>query len=211
MRGETLQYNLYTVIADFSIHSPLAGRDPTLHIGLCSCSGFQSTRPLRGETVQYLVGRIVAIFFNPLAPCWARQATLGQQGRRGHFQSTRPLRGETLHGFHSFFGGFNFQSTRPLRGETFSSNEKTATLGVFNPLAPCGARPFSLSNAYCKLVFQSTRPLRGETGFGAFPVYPGAFSIHSPLAGRDATVVKLPVLMFAIFNPLAPCGARPPF
>ena len=56
----------------------------------------------------------------------------------------------------------------------------------FNPRAPCGARPVSLSRQQPSLEFQSTRPMRGATSviFGAFK-----------------TSMR--------FNPRAPCGARP--
>ena len=56
----------------------------------------------------------------------------------------------------------------------------------FNPRAPCGARPYS-----------------------RYPVGPNSFiSTHAPLAGRDADLQDIFILL-PYFNPRAPCGARP--
>ena len=146
---------------------------------------FQSTRPLRGETMLVLLRSIAATFsihsplagrdktmktifdkitlFNPLAPCGARPPSSATSSNPCSFQSTRPLRGETQregHGQHRHV--------------------------FFNPLAPCGARHFSLIGHVRHQHFQSTRPLRGET------------RRH----GRNRATRT-------VFNPLAPCGARP--
>ena len=171
----------------FSIHSHLAGRDVhgvgaivfqhRLFNPLAPCGArqpvdlllnfhyaFQSTRPLRGETKQ------------------VAQSTY----KLANFQSTRPLRGETclrnLDGkstccfsIHSPLAGRDtlctltmqiyqtFQSTRPLRGETIFADDGGFPQYLFNPLAPCGARPSASALSKSDVNFQSTRPLRGET------------------------------------------------
>ena len=78
-----------------------------------------------------------------------------------------------------------FSIHSPLAGRDLKAQEKVLTSQVFNPLAPCGARPkcWPASLAIC------------------------CFSIHSPLAGRDHSAsCQAPACWF--FNPLAPCGAR---
>ena len=50
LRGETLRKNAFSTKMQFSIHSPLAGRDPSFLPVNSHVPGFQSTRPLRGET-----------------------------------------------------------------------------------------------------------------------------------------------------------------
>ena len=145
---------------------------------------FQSTRPVRGETLnQYdfenydvisihspRAGRDAPVLkiplfsqnFNPLAPCGARQYFGLSFYDACKFQSTRPVRGETSC-FVKLLVFLRFQSTRPVRGETFVA--VTAPEEV--------------------TLFQSTRPVRGET--------------QTPHA--------LPAEQ-KYFNPLAPCGAR---
>ena len=74
LRGETDTVQTMTLTLDFSIHSPLAGRDLKKCGETRLLKGFQSTRPLRGETYEQAQDALVQ--FN--------------------FQSTRPLRGETM-------------------------------------------------------------------------------------------------------------------
>ena len=147
-------------------------------------SGFQSTRPSRGET------RL----------CWGGTA-------ERIFQSTRPSRGETNPGGYASCLGlyFNplaprgarpfcpissacndiFQSTRPSRGETAAVKllPEIKDISIHSPLA---GRDTALSaTSPSSPGFQSTRPSRGETW----------------ATGRCAVGGKN-------FNPLAPRGAR---
>ena len=190
---------------------------------------FQSTRPLRGETRRDGKRRSGTVFFNPLAPCGARQPRRQCRLFGTGFQSTRPLRGET-----TFFGVmilfvriFNplapcgarplvagikllpptFQSTRPLRGET-PVFQKTALLWHFSIHSPLAGRDDRHFNGLGQhLGFQSTRPLRGETSQPQIDYDRLGFSIHSPLAGRDQSENDSQQRS-RLFNPLAPCGAR---
>ena len=77
----------------------------------------------------------------------------------------------------------------------------------FNPLAPRGARRPCPTTSAPGLRFQSTRPSRGETNVKATGNTGTFISIHSPLAGRDGTLV-FDMLDDRHFNPLAPRGAR---
>ena len=96
-----------------------------------------------------------------------------------------------------------------MRGETCLCEGRFTQVALFNPLAPCGARRRFDRPRRRLFHFQSTRPLRGETSrICRMRRTSRGFSIHSPLAGRDARIaVSRAVLDF--FNPLAPCGARP--
>ncbi len=146
-----------------SIHSPRAGRDALAQFcglgnlnfnPLAPCgarrvrkgktkptSAFQSTRPVRGETLR------------------ASMTPTGKQ----EFQSTRPVRGETRHSGMIQRALTEFQSTRPVRGETSLPARPIRTPANFNPLAPCGARLKIFGLMLGMTRFQSTRPARGET------------------------------------------------
>ena len=140
MRGETSGEFPATAYVIISIHSPHAGRDPLprpvckrhVHFNpLAPCGArpsppdqqfrtvcpFQSTRPMRGETVSARRSGMGQDHFNPLAPCGARPQLFHRKHATLVFQSTRPMRGETYTTIHHLTGGV-FQSTRPMRGET---------------------------------------------------------------------------------------------
>ena len=51
-----------------SIHSPREGRDLKAGLKRGEHMGFQSTRPVRGETSRWLGSELVQHYFNPLAP-----------------------------------------------------------------------------------------------------------------------------------------------
>ena len=72
MRGATSAFDFDWGLRDISIHAPHAGRDKQYGIIISERRIFQSTRPMRGATIeqyQYLMSR--------------------------KFQSTRPMRGAT--------------------------------------------------------------------------------------------------------------------
>ena len=144
---------------------------------------FQSTRPMRGATMEWQYGV-----------------------RKGAFQSTRPMRGATLPSMHST-SFVEFQSTRPMRGATRRRCAASPKGGVsihaphagrdlfhahthlqsycFNPRAPCGARPPAhrcrASSASC---FNPRAPCGARPFFRSF------------------------MTRLRSFNPRAPCGAR---
>ena len=124
-----------------SIHPPHAGRDQGRAKPRSSAGTFQSTRPMRGGTVQ----------------------TNNYCATAKIFQSTRPMRGGTLQSpvcFAAFtisihpphagrdlttatgvFTFYRFQSTRPMRGGTRPGCVADGYGNNFNPPAPCGAGP----------------------------------------------------------------------
>ena len=143
---------------------------------------FQSTRPVRGATVDKQRAR----------KAWAFQSTRPVRGATclkpifqptERFQSTRPVRGATeeLVAAEDHNG---FQSTRPVRGATASGHS-------FCPVT----------------LFQSTRPVRGATDPRRQHLLRKLISIHAPRAGRDRTKCGR-ALSPLNFNPRAPCGAR---
>ena len=215
---------------NFSIHSPLAGRDMWPFKKKPRNQVFQSTRPLRGETA--VAGCSPTKYaFQSTRPLRGETVVLLPPCPHGtSFQSTRPLRGETKSSKRIFTVAY-FQSTRPLRGETGVSADdpEAVPFSIHSPLAgrDCtrprngtwrrcfqstrplrGETPRASSNSRQNSAFQSTRPLRGETPIQQRPAKAGTFSIHSPLAGRDPKFFRQVIARRRVFNPLAPCGAR---
>ena len=124
------------------------------------------------------------LYFNPRAPCGARQFMWPPPAASNRFQSTRPLRGATRR-VHNYLAVWLFQSTRPLRGATWGTSRWTAQ----------------------SWLFQSTRPLRGATKVMETAWAWEQISIHAPLAGRDQYHMSDDDQL-RHFNPRAPCGAR---
>ena len=164
-----------------SIHSPHAGRDKhrrymrnyiTNFNPLSPCGErladdfstdetrrFQSTLPMRGETI----------------PTWNGQQTL-------IFQSTLPMRGETPCSRRSLRRTV-ISIHSPHAGRDPSACLLTATTLNFNPLSPCGERRANPDNFAYDVKFQSTLPMRGETRDCSSAVISAYISIHSPHAG----------------------------
>ena len=207
MRGATF-YILPTMRArDISIHAPHAGRDAgDKYITGSNCISIHA--PLAGCDVEYIQHTVwFSPYFNPRAPCGARQGD--------HLGGT-PLRAISIHAPHA---GRDRCRRSDRRGKYY-----------FNPRAPCGARPRRLIRPTPRPTFQSTRPVRGATIFSPASVLLALFqstrpvrgatskkpitelrcqiSIHAPRAGRDCSDVARCSCQ-RDFNPRAPCGARP--
>ena len=127
------------LVADISIHAPLAGCD--------------SGDPTHRSAPPY---------FNPRTPCGVRRIHTSHGTIIRGFQSTHPLRGATsdtkghfacpLISIHAPLAGCDH-----LRRYTYRANSN------FNPRAPCGVRLPKTYADMLNFVFQSTRPLRGAT------------------------------------------------
>ena len=126
---------------EFSIHSPLAGRDR-----------LADKPPQREESFS---------IHSPLA------------GRDG--------------GNHETYVTFNFSIHSPLAGRDNLRMGAAIHRIVFNPLAPCGARPvYDDPKVLAKSIFSIHSPLAGRDPIvTATATVQDMFSIHSPLAGRD--------------------------
>ncbi len=168
---------------------------------------FQSTRPLRG-------------------------ATLNRQGLffRLRISIHAPLAGRDLIPCLASFCAVHISIHAPLAGRDFPRAIRRTVFYYFNPRAPCGARPpitrprsgiarFQSTrplrgatpqtrHSVFFLLFQSTRPLRGATKGQHGLTMSDCISIHAPLAGRDLAS-KGTITKRRYFNPRAPCGARP--
>ena len=73
MRGATLIRAVDLLFDDISIHAPHAGRDSTSRLDCLESCIFQSTRPMRGATRRASAAGRGSSYFNPRAPCGARQ------------------------------------------------------------------------------------------------------------------------------------------
>ena len=122
-----------------SIHSPRAGRDHRDRRIRPDNLTFQSTRPVRGETLKLSATLEIFSHFNPLAPCGARprKAQHGipqfvisihspRAGRDGNASRLVTPRDISIHS--------------PRAGRDRRSGGKRRRDPHFNPLAPCGAR-----------------------------------------------------------------------
>ena len=72
VRGATADYVLGIPKGLISIHAPRAGRDACIPLFSSVLSAFQSTRPVRGATLPLWLW-LCWLYFNPRAPCGARQ------------------------------------------------------------------------------------------------------------------------------------------
>ena len=153
-----------TICATISIHTPLAGSDCRTHVSIHAPLPFQSTLPLRGATQSY----------NDAAAFAAK------------FQSTLPLRGAT-----SFFRRIGalvkISIHTPLAGSDTGRWGSGYGLPYFNPHSPCGERRSLWTKRLASVRFQSTLPLRGATNAAKSVGLSQNISIHTPLAGSDAS------------------------
>ena len=168
-----------------SIHSPLAGRD-------------QDRR----------AGRAAGQDFNPLAPRGARRLCGAQLQVREEISIHSPLAGRDGRCYHSVETYQSISIHSPLAGRDDKKPGTADPNADFNPLAPRGARHRAMRTLSESCKFQSTRPSRGETVVMQVPSIKQVISIHSPLAGRDGSILGRENSA-AYFNPLAPRGARP--
>ncbi len=135
MRGATF-YILPTMRArDISIHAPHAGRDAgDKYITGSNCISIHA--PLAGCDVEHIQHTVwFSPYFNPRAPCGARQGD--------HLGGT-PLRAISIHAPHA---GRDRCRRSDRRGKYY-----------FNPRAPCGARRFSLRLRFCWHYFNPRAP-----------------------------------------------------
>ena len=191
--------------ASISIHAPLAGRDR------------------QGQNTPG-----APVYFNPRAPCGARQGVHMKNEYLSGFQSTRPLRGATPE-LYGCYDTFAFQSTRPLRGATSVRDEGDGHVSI-SIHAPLAGRDWEKFCSAPGLYISIHAPLAGRDALvssscgGALDFNPRApcgarrasrgvkrpveISIHAPLAGRDSSGERF-FFGDGDFNPRAPCGARP--
>ncbi len=160
-----------------SIHSPRAGRDGFGSVDSPRYLLFQSTRPVWGETHQYLRKQASNNHFNPLAPRGARPSDSALFVVPSSFQSNRPVWGETVAPEIQFRLVHVISIHSPRVGRDGAWPGGLSVEQYFNPLAPRGARLVGQGKASSIWAFQSTRPAWGETT--AFCVSKVKFSFQS--------------------------------
>ena len=185
MRGATVGDQVRPQSELISIHAPLAGCDIDDLIPYANNAKFQSTHPSRGATRAIWIPHSWRKYFNPRAPCGARQRQHDALLRQPLISIHAPLAGRDSASMTHFFASPLFQSTRPMRGATNSSFQRYFFCHYFNPRAPCGAR-----RRNCSSMGQVHK-----------------ISIHAPHAGRDCQAAHREPYC-TNFNPRAPCGAR---
>ncbi len=160
MRGETAPAPEEQPEVSISIHSPHAGRDLSAASRYPTPSLFQSTLPMRGETID-LALMLRYVRFQSTLPMRGETEKRRSVNRLMKFQSTLPMRGETTVTVCAM-AAVSFQSTLPMRGETTYCHKVLPPLQIsihsphagrdcrrlhpratgiyFNPLSPCGER-----------------------------------------------------------------------
>ena len=124
------------------------------------------------------------------------------------FQSTPSVWRETLQSFcDSPQGWISIHSLR-VEGDSILRSAQPAGSN-FNPLPPCGGRQIIEPELFDRVQFQSTPSVWRETTHGSGYRTPCAISIHSLRVEGDAGGVTGAGTR-KNFNPLPPCGGRPP-
>ena len=209
MRGATVGDQVRPHSEWISIHAPLAGCDIDDLIPSANNAKFQSTHPSRGATRAIWIPHSWRKYFNPRAPCGARQTGKKEGTTPKKFQSTRPVRGAT-HFAHPFHKLLLISIHAPRAGRDMRDDSAYSIRRHISIHAPRAGRDVIILRIRIEQsAFQSTRPVRGATG-GWDHRQPGSLeiSIHAPRAGRDAASHAWSMGP-ANFNPRAPCGARP--
>ena len=186
--------------------------------------------PLAGHDAEMESSRTSTVYFNPRAPCGARHSPAFAGIFFAGFQSTCPLRGTTCPDCPPPTLPATISIHVPLAGHDPRRKAVVAAVRHFNPRAPCGARPTSITcyageddfnpRAPCgarhrqywadiiTTIFQSTCPLRGTTSSSSDLTIVRIFQSTCPLRGTTRCS-RYQRLKKRDFNPRAPCGARP--
>ena len=176
----------FQLIADISIHAPLAGCD--------------SSRIKPFSVISY---------FNPRTPCGVRRNSAPSRRWPIRFQSTHPLRGATdRHSVILLKSAISIHA--PLAGCDWRTSAPARKTPYFNPRTPCGVR--RLEQFPCCVVdeFQSTHPLRGATCRPInFPDVLNDFNPRTPCGVRlNLLVCETIVIIISIHAPLAGCDVK---
>ena len=231
MRGATVGDQVRPQSELISIHAPLAGCDIDDLIPYANNAKFQSTHPSRGATRAIWIPHSWRKYFNPRAPCGARQRQHDALLRQPLISIHAPRAGrDWSSGDKGCRHGISIHAPRAGRDILIEVDGKTVVISIHAPHA--GRDEESVAMSRDKAIFQSTRPMRGATN-SSFQRYffchyfnPRApcgarrrncnsmgqvhkISIHAPHAGRDCQAAHREPYC-TNFNPRAPCGARLP-
>ena len=170
---------------DISIHAPRAGRDRRSSRPRPSSLYFNPRAPCGARQILNAISKNL-FDFNPRAPCGARLAASVDVSSIDEFQSTRPVRGATLEqaGLECVLG-ISIHAPRAGRDSPWGWDRPCQRISIH---APRAGRDVHVRGALLlHEAFQSTRPVRGATAWDA-----------------DQRKERYD------FNPRAPCGARQP-
>ena len=162
MRGATVPTQPTAEVNTISIHAPLAGRDTGLVSSLIPLS-ISIHAPLAGRDSPPPRHADRSAYFNPRAPCGARQEILRNPSPRSSISIHAPLAGRDIEDSINHRFRLVFQSTRPLRGATEDILAHATHLPEFQSTRPLRGATFAPNASPTAARFQSTRPLRGAT------------------------------------------------
>ena len=194
-----------------SIHAPRVGRDlyfvHDLHYGSISIHA-----PRVGRDGRLMATARLIKHFNPRAPCGARQEAQPSPRPHHDFNPRAPCGARRYILLCGYLGELisihaprvgrdptsrkqqrkqqRFQSTRPVWGATSTAYGTGRNIYYFNPRAPCGARPASISYIRPSVLFQSTRPVWGATCRQSMLYKCFAFQSTRPVWGATAKKVR---------------------
>ena len=185
MRGATVGDQVRPQSELISIHAPLAGCDIDDLIPYANNAKFQSTHPSRGATRAIWIPHSWRKYFNPRAPCGARQRQHDALLRQPLISIHAPRAGrDWSSGDKGCRHGISIHAPRAGRDILIEVDGKTVVISIhaphagrdrksypcrmggstyFNPRAPCGARRQIHQDHRLTMEFQSTRPMRGAT------------------------------------------------
>ena len=195
MRGATVGDQVRPQSELISIHAPLAGCDIDDLIPYANNAKFQSTHPSRGATRAIWIPHSWRKYFNPRAPCGARQRQHDALLRQPLISIHAPRAGrDWSSGDKGCRHGISIHA--PRAGRDCASSRALATRTNFNPRAPCGARLLVKTHKPKSERFQSTRPVRGATFLAVVGAHSVIISIHAPRAGRDFFKIGCSIFVF---------------
>ena len=190
---------------DISIHPPRAGRDVRIPDGAPKKALFQSTRPVRGGTMQKGSTGSTWTNFNPPAPCGAGPVCCQCPWRCPRISIHPPRAGRD----YMMCDGrliIDISIHPPRAGRDMICARSFLWRNHFNPPAPCGAGPQRHLLASKSLDFNPPAPCGAGLRRLRYQWRVGHFNPPAPCgAGRFTWVTMCSVIWY--FNPPAQCGA----
>ena len=192
---------------DFNPRAPCGAR-LAASVDVSSIDEFQSTRPVRGATLEQ-AGLECVLGISIHAPRAGRDSPWGWDRPCQRISIHAPRAGRDVHVRGALLLHEAFQSTRPVRGATAWDADQRKERYDFNPRAPCGARqPPRAAWRGGSRDFNPRAPCgarQPQKNHRRRPDY-AHFNPRAPCGARRKLKIDLDKLID--FNPRAPCGAR---
>ena len=192
-----------------SIHAPRVGCDLRLPHRDVQEGAFQSTHPVWGATVWYILHEVMQKIFQSTHPVWGATGSVAptvvtakisiHAPRVGCDAQSRnlPLRQRDFNprtpcGVRQYLSTHpievnGFQSTHPVWGATMTASVATTGTKNFNPRTPCGVRRHQLNQRRCYSVISIHAPRVGCDGMPArMPARRAQFQSTHPVWGATA-------------------------